>query len=74
MSFAKFAKLSGDSKRPGCRMADDRPKRLTPTEAKAKAEECRAMARVAIDRSHRVMLASIAQTWERIAETAHEAH
>ena len=55
-------------------MADDRPKRLTPTEAKAKAEECREMAKVAIEKSHRIMLESIAQTWDRIAETAHEAH
>ena len=53
-------------------MADDRPKRLTPSEAKAKAEECRAMAKVALDQSHRVMLESIAQTWERIAESAHD--
>ena len=55
-------------------MADDRPKRLTPTEAKAKADECRAMARVALDQSHRIMLESIAQTWDRIAESAFEAH
>jgi hypothetical protein len=48
-------------------MAEDRPKRLTPAEAKAKAEECRALARVARVTSERAMLLSIAETWERIA-------
>jgi hypothetical protein len=49
-------------------------KRLTATQASAKAKECREMAKVAIDKSHRIMLNSIAQTWERIAETAAEVH
>jgi hypothetical protein len=48
-------------------MAEDKPKRLTPAEAQAKAEECRAQAKVALDNSHRVMLIHIAETWERIA-------
>jgi hypothetical protein len=52
----------------------DPPQKLTPTEARAKAEDCRAMAKVALDKSHRIMLLSIAQTWERIAETGHEEH
>lgn len=55
-------------------MANDRPKGLTPTEARAKAEECRRLAKAALDQSHRIMLESIAKTWERIAETAHEEH
>jgi hypothetical protein len=55
-------------------MADERPTRLTPAEAKAKAAECRAMAKAALDKSHRIMLESIAQTWERIAETATSEH
>jgi len=50
------------------------PKPLTRAEAKAKAEECRRWAKVARDQSHRIMLESIAQTWERIAETAHDEH
>jgi hypothetical protein len=49
-------------------MSDETPKRLTPAEAQAKADECRAMARVALDKSHRIMLISIAETWERIAQ------
>ena len=48
-------------------MAEDKPKRLTPAEAQAKANECRALAGVALDNSLRVMLISIAETWERIA-------
>jgi hypothetical protein len=48
-------------------MTDELPKRLTPAEAQAKAEECRALAKVALDQSHRIMLISIAHTWERIA-------
>jgi hypothetical protein len=55
-------------------MADDRPKRLTRREAKARAEECRAMAKVALDKSHRIMLESIAQTWDRIADSASDEH
>jgi hypothetical protein len=46
---------------------EDPPKRLTPTEAQAKADECRAMAKMALNESHRIMLISIAETWERIA-------
>jgi len=48
-------------------MRDDSTKRLTPAEAQAKADECRAMAKVAISESLRLMLISIAETWERIA-------
>jgi hypothetical protein len=52
----------------------EKSKRLTPMEARAKAEECRRLARVVLDQSHRIMLESIAQTWERIADSAHEEH
>ena len=55
-------------------MADDKPKRLSSREARAKAEECREMAKVALDKSHRIMLESIAQTWERIAQTTQDEH
>jgi hypothetical protein len=55
-------------------MAEERPKRLSRQQALAKAEECREMAKVAHDQSHRIMLNSIAQTWERIAETTHDDH
>jgi hypothetical protein len=48
-------------------MALESPKRLTPAEAQAKADECRALAKVAESNSHRLMLTSIAETWERIA-------
>ena len=48
--------------------------RLTADQARAKAEECRGMAKVAHDKSHRIMLNSIAQTWDRIAETAGAEH
>jgi hypothetical protein len=37
-------------------------------------KKSRAMAKVALDKSHRIMLESIAQTWERIAESAHDEH
>jgi hypothetical protein len=49
-------------------MADDPPKRLTPAEARKKAAECRALARIALEPSHRVMLTNIAETWDRIAD------
>ena len=55
-------------------MAEDAPSRLTPTEAKAKADECRALAKAALDQSHRIMLVSIAETWDRIAASSHETH
>jgi hypothetical protein len=48
-------------------MTSKKPKRLTPAEAQAKADECREFATQAVDASHRVMLISIAETWERIA-------
>jgi hypothetical protein len=55
-------------------MADEQRKRLTRREALAKVEECRTLARTALDQSHRTMLNSIAETWERIAETAQDEH
>ena len=55
-------------------MAEDHSKPLTRMQALAKAEECRTLARAARDQSQRIMLDSIAQTWERIAETAYEEH
>ena len=51
-------------------MPDDLSKRLTPDEAKAKAVECRKMAVRALDESQRIMLNSIADTWDRIAADA----
>jgi hypothetical protein len=48
--------------------------RLTASRARGKAEECRAMAKVAVEKPHRIMLESIAQTWDRIAETVNEEH
>jgi hypothetical protein len=47
--------------------ADPAVERLNPAEAQAKADECRAMATIEPIQSHRVMLISIAETWERIA-------
>ena len=46
------------------------PTRLTAAQARAKAEECRAMAKTALDKSNRIMLNSIARTWDNIAENA----
>jgi hypothetical protein len=48
-------------------MTDEATRPLTPAEAQAKADECRKLARAALDESHRIMLISIAETWERIA-------
>ena len=64
--------LSGDSS--GAAMTVDTPHRLSPTEARAKAEECRALAKTMRNQSHRIMLIHIAETWERIAESSHEVH
>ena len=54
-------------------MADTSP-RLSRQQALAKAEECRELAKLAHDKAHRIMLNSIAETWERIAETAVDEH
>jgi hypothetical protein len=81
-SFGRFLasiRLNGLSREPAagsvdfvrlhsCPMADDPPKRLTPAEARKKAAECRALARIALEPSHRVMLTNIAETWDRIAD------
>ena len=48
-------------------MAADLSKRLTATEAEAKAAECRALARRTARPEHRTMLEHMAETWERIA-------
>jgi hypothetical protein len=48
-------------------MADDPSKRLTPAEVQARADECRVMAKRALNQSHQIMLISMAETWERIA-------
>lgn len=48
-------------------MEDDPPKQLTPAEVQARVDECRAMAEQTLNRSHQIMLISIAETWERIA-------
>jgi hypothetical protein len=43
--------------------------RLDAEKFKAKAAECRAIAKSDKNQSHRVMLVHIAETWERIAKT-----
>jgi hypothetical protein len=43
--------------------------RLTPDMARDKAAECLALAAAADHRAHRVIIESMAKTWERIAET-----
>lgn len=43
---------------------------LTSEQAKAKAEECRALAAAATKDSHRIMFNHMADTWERIAAEA----
>ena len=45
---------------------------LTIEECRAKAAECRAMARDAVQADHRVMLLHIAETWERISAAARQ--
>lgn len=40
---------------------------MSAEECRAKAEDCREMARVAIRQEHRNMLTHMAETWERIA-------
>ena len=44
-------------------------KRLDAESCKAKAAECRALARQDRNENHRVMLLHMAETWERIAKT-----
>jgi len=46
------------------------PHRLSKEQCLAKAKECRDLARAATQTQHRVMLDHIAETWERLAETA----
>jgi hypothetical protein len=46
------------------------PHRLSKEQYVAKAKECRDLARTAAQTQHRVMLNHIAETWERLAETA----
>jgi hypothetical protein len=58
----------------GAAMAEESPKRLTPAQARQKAEECRVLARTAQDNSHRIMLNHIAETWDRIADSAQSEH
>jgi hypothetical protein len=43
------------------------PKRLSSAECKAKADECREMARLATRQEHKTMLEHMAETWDRIA-------
>jgi hypothetical protein len=40
---------------------------ITADQARAKVAECLAMAKVARDPSHKIMLCHMAETWERIA-------
>jgi hypothetical protein len=44
------------------------PERLTIEECRAKAAECRDIARRAAKSDHRTMLEHMAETWERIGE------
>jgi hypothetical protein len=46
------------------------PHRLSKEQCLAKAKECRDLIRLATPSEHRVMLGQIAETWERLAETA----
>lgn len=48
-------------------MAEQTRKRLSAEECRAKAEECREIARAATREEHRTMLQHMAETWERIA-------
>ena len=48
-------------------MAELPQRRLTAIQAKAKADECREIARCSAKAEHRVMLHHMAETWERIA-------
>lgn len=51
-------------------MADDKPKPITAAVAKAYAEQCRALAKVAHDETSRGVLIQIAGMWEKIAAIA----
>jgi hypothetical protein len=42
-------------------------KRLSAADCKAKADDCREMARLALKPEHRIMLQHMAETWDRIA-------
>lgn len=46
-----------------------RSNRVTAAEARAKADECREMAKREQLPEHKIMLEHIAQTWERIAKS-----
>jgi hypothetical protein len=46
--------------------------RLSPEDSRAKAAECRALARQALRQEHRIMLEHIAETWDRIASELEE--
>jgi hypothetical protein len=48
-------------------MSETGRSRLTPAEAQQKADECRELAKRALNPEHRVMLNHMAETWERIA-------
>jgi hypothetical protein len=43
-------------------------RQLSKEECLAKASECRDLARVVVQKRHRIMLEHIADTWERMAE------
>jgi hypothetical protein len=43
--------------------------RFSPETCRAKAEECRLLAKQAKQPAHRIMLLHMAETWERIAAT-----
>jgi hypothetical protein len=51
-------------------LMDGPTKRLTSVQSRAKADECRDLARVATKPEHSIMLRHIAETWERIAQEA----
>jgi len=51
-------------------MSADDPQSLSAAHCHAEAGKCRALARLAATEAQRIMLAHIAETWERIAEAA----
>ena len=48
-------------------MDTETTRRLTAADARAKASECRDLARRALKPEHRVMLQDMAETWDRLA-------
>ena len=51
------------------RVTTSKSEHLDAEACRAKAAECRALARVTRENSHRIMLVHMADTWDRIAKT-----